>query len=194
VSVLPTDKSYVPTADADAYFADTPRQEMWDAIGDEAKKTIWLQEATRWLETLTYHGVKCDNDQPLKWPRKVRDDANIWIWRPEPQPPVPYTCDALPKAMVEATCELALALQLNPQTMIPSGPDDITPGTYVRRQKLGDLSVEYAEFSAWTAGAAEGPRKLPRVIQYFPWVKDILHELANTGGPSTLMIVKGSGK
>jgi hypothetical protein len=137
--VLTTALPTVDIAAADAYFATTSRDALWQAITD---KDIWLNEAKGWLGQLCYDTTKdcCGNDFNAAYTRAVS--------------------------------ELALALQQSPAAIVSAAGS--SPSQLVRRQKLGDLEVEY---QAPTAGTAVGNRygpNAPLVLQRFPWLGDVL--------------------
>ena len=158
---LPTTRSYVSNDDADDYFVHTMRGTEWGALST-GEKTLSLQEATRWLETLCYKGEKCSSTQTFKWPRKnASSDCCSEV-----------VCTTLPPKMVEATCELALALHNNPTSLLGGGPAASTTGS-VKRQKLGDLEQEFFEPSS--GDSRYGPSD-PMVLQVYPWLGDLLGE------------------
>ena len=89
-----------------------------------------------------------------------------------------------------AVSELALALHSNPTALIGTGAATSATGP-VKRQKLGDLEVEYFDSrgsgSTATATAPSGPL----VLQKFPWLKDIIGcWLTNTGAKSLIRRVR----
>jgi hypothetical protein len=53
---------------ADAYFATRSNTQAWDTLDTEAKQN-YLNDATRYLNTLGYIGVKTDSAQLNEWPR-----------------------------------------------------------------------------------------------------------------------------
>ena len=173
---LPTQTSYLSVADADAYFAGSFNAAAWAAISD-ADKAIALAEATRWLETLCWSGEKCDPEQPLDWPRLIEgsgccDGAD---------------CSALPPAIVQATAELALAMYQNQQAIIGGGGAGVSTTQLIRRQKLGDLEIEY---QAPTAGAApKYNQNAPVLLQQFPWLGDLLSPCFTQGSFGTSRII-----
>ena len=77
------------------------------------------------------------------------------------------------ESYTRAVSELALALQASPDALIPSGAVAASAGQ-VKRQKLGDLEIEY---QAPTAGATVQTGRFgvnaPTVLQKFPWLWDI---------------------
>tara|TARA_Y100001938_G_scaffold45091_1_gene62656 strand:- start:9 stop:530 length:522 start_codon:yes stop_codon:yes gene_type:complete len=170
---LPTTTSYVSRADADTYFATSFNDAAWTALTD-AQKDLCLQVATRNLETLQWYGTKCTDDQALQWPREVAADGSCDA----------TVCTTIPDKLVEATCELALKLHSN-QSVFIDGPDSGTTGTYVSKQKLGELEVEYEEFDG-----AKSVSTGPKIIVLFPWLKELLRCYAKVGSTSLLLSVR----
>lgn len=154
---LPTAKAYLSDADADDYFVHSFNHVAWFAL-TVGEKTIALQEATRWLEGLCYHGEKCDPAQPLQWPRKIDEKGCC----------AAVACTTLPPQLVQATAELALALHQN-QTAIIGGA---AGSQVVQSASLGELSVTYADPSSSTSTKVS--TSAPLVLQKFPWLTDLL--------------------
>jgi hypothetical protein len=85
-------------------------------------------------------------------------------------------CVAFDDAWLRAVAELALALSANPTVLIGGGATAAGPTGEVKRQKLGDLEIEFFQARAGEAvstGSRYGP-KAPLVLQRFPWLGDIL--------------------
>ena len=72
-----------------------------------------------------------------------------------------------------AVSELALALSKNPNAIIGSGATAGASGL-VKRQKLGDLEVEYDNFQWQAAVTGKYGPQAPKVLQAFPWLGDFL--------------------
>lgn len=72
-----------------------------------------------------------------------------------------------------AVSELALALSKNPNAIIGSGATAGASGL-VKRQKLGDLEVEYDNFQGQAAVTGKYGPQAPKVLQAFPWLGDFL--------------------
>ena len=175
---LPTTRAYVSDTDADDYFIHTFNHATWFALS-AGEKTIALQEATRWLETLCWQGEKCDPVQPLQWPRKLAAAGCCSA----------ADCTTIPPQMVEATCELALQLHQNQGAMI-TAPATGQAGLFTKRQKLGDLEVEFDQFAPGTAGASAVPSSTPLVLQKFPWLKDLLKCFTAVGSSNLAYVVR----
>ena len=170
---LPSTTSYVQRTDANTYFATSFNDAAWTALSD-AQKDLALQVATRNLETLQWYGTKCDADQALQWPREVAADGSCDA----------TVCTTIPDKLVEATCELALKLHSN-QSVFIDGPDSGTTGTYVSKQKLGELEVEYEEFDG-----AKSVSTGPKIIVLFPWLKELLRCYAKVGSQTIMLAVR----
>jgi hypothetical protein len=169
--------SYITVAEADAYFATAPNGPTWAALSTEEKETA-LTAATRQLETLCWKGEVCDAAQLLAWPRAIEASGCC--------PAI--ECSVIPSQLVMAEAELALALHQNPNAII-GGSSGAAAGTYVSKQKLGDLEVEYRAFPAMGGmDSYEGLAKAPLLVQKFPWLKDLLQCFA-TLTPSRLIPV-----
>ena len=63
-----TSNSYVDMTAALAIAENIPGGGDWAAL-DEEVRNLSLIVATRWLETLSYAGDRCQSTQRLKWPR-----------------------------------------------------------------------------------------------------------------------------
>ena len=170
---LPSTTSYVQRTDANTYFATSFNDAAWTALSD-AQKDLALQVATRNLETLQWYGTKCDADQALQWPREVAADGSCDA----------TVCTTIPDKLVEATCELALKLDSN-QSVFIDGPESTTTGTYVSKERLGELEVEYDEFDG-----AKSVSTGPKIIVLFPWLKELLRCYAKVGSTSLLLSVR----
>ena len=112
--------SYIDAADADVYFDDRLYADEW--IGaDSGDKDKALLMARRVLDQQPFAGTLSDPDQMLAWPR-------TGVYGADP--------DTVPKAVIDAQCELALAFLREDLTA-----DDGTRG--VRRLKAGSVEIEY---------------------------------------------------
>ena len=154
--------SYITMQTALQIAANMPGGGEWSAIGEELRNLSLIQ-ATRWLETLDYKGDRCKASQRLKWPRSgaVCDG-------------VTSDCLGIPYRIQEA--EVALAIQYNskPNLFPGNGSGGSAPtGTYVKRQKLDVLEIEYDEFSNPESSSCDSCGD-PAIIQAFPWLVDLL--------------------
>ena len=158
----PASNSYITMETALQIAANMPGGGEWSAIGEELRNLSLIQ-ATRWLETLDYKGDRCKASQRLKWPRSgaVCDG-------------VTSDCLGIPYRVQEA--EVALAIQYNskPNLFPGNGSGGSAPtGTYVKRQKLDVLEIEYDEFSNPESSSCDSCGD-PAIIQVFPWLVDLL--------------------
>ena len=160
----PTANSYVRLAEAGAIATNLPGGADWMAKSQDEKE-LSLITATRWLETLNYVGARCDGTQRLKWPRsgsKAVCDG------------VQADCTMIPPIIKEAEVILAIAYVDSPSSFPGAGGGSNAPsGTYVKRQQLGELSIEYAQFNN-NVGSSCDDCDNPQIIQSFPWIDDLL--------------------
>ena len=157
-----TSNSYITLATAEQIAANLPGGSAW--IDKTAEpKNLSLIQATRWLETLNYKGDRCKASQRLKWPRKdaVCDG-------------VTSDCSGIPYSVQEAEVALAIQYDSKPNSFPGSGSGGSAPtGTYVKRQKLDVLEIEYDEFSNPESSTCDTCGS-PAIIQAFPWLADLL--------------------
>lgn len=116
--------SYVTLQAADAYFLGRLSTDEWDDA-DEDGRSAALIMATSWLDTERYVGSIVSILQKLVWPRfgAFSRNGNYLI----------YT--AIPQMVMDATCELALAILNDPSIF---GDSEISDFTHLR---VGDVDV-----------------------------------------------------
>ena len=157
--------SYVDLAEADAIAANLPFSAEWAALTDDEKIT-GLIVATRWLETLKYGGIRCAKTQRLKWPRDGAEcDDQV------------SDCSSIPYAIKEAEVILAYQYVLDPKSFPGFGGsagDSAPAGTYIKRQKIDVLEIEYDQFNENQYNDDCSDCSLPAILQEFPWLKDLL--------------------
>ena len=73
-----------------------------------------------------------------------------------------------------AVSELALALHGNPTALIGTGVANTGTLGAIKRQKLGDLEVEYHAPTSATATASSGGGRGPLLLRTFPWLKEMI--------------------
>ena len=86
------------------------------------------------------------------------------------------TCDYIPAVIKETQVLIAYNFCNNP-SLIPGAPgsgDSAPTGTYTKRQKLGDLEIEYAQFTNNAFNDECNTCDDPYLIQTFPWLADML--------------------
>ncbi len=108
--------SYATSADAASYFEGHLYATAWTAAS-AANKEAALVMATRLIDSqYQFGGTKTSAAQALQWPREnCRDlDAGRWSGRV-------VAADAIPKAVVQATCEMARELVIADRTAAPAG-------------------------------------------------------------------------
>jgi len=157
-----TSNSYVDLAEAVAIARNIPGGDDWVALTDD-EKVYSLIAATALLETLQYRGEICTTTQRLKWPRVGEDCEGR-----------PFDCTAVPYKIKEAEVMLAMQMAKDPGGIIGGGGVDNSPaGTFTKRQKLGDLEIEYAQFNNNSASNCDDCNE-PLAYQRFPWLEAIL--------------------
>ena len=163
--------SYISVVEADAILLNTRYNPTWQG-NTEADKSKYLNAATLWLETLDYVGTRCnpsrDNanlPQALKWPRSGATCDGVEA-----------TCSFIPRDIQYATAILAATLTANPDAITgPIGGGGSAPaGTYIKRQKIDVLEVEYDQFVENQYNDDCSDCSLPAILQEFPWLKDLL--------------------
>ena len=183
-----TSNSYVTGVEADSYAAFQAWESTWTGK-TESERTIALINATKWLNTIDYAGTRCSpsaNDsklpQALAWPRS---DASC--------DGVAATCTIIPNAIKEAQILIAYNLVVNPEliTGTPGGGGGAAAGTYIKRNKLGDLEQEFAEYtsSESTSGNECSTCDTPAIISALPWLRGLLSCWADISAPGTSKVI-----
>ena len=176
-----TATSYISVERADAIFTDTLDYATWDGFTEDQKKQ-GLNAATMWLETLSYGGSRCGipsaddptRPQSLLWPRSGVTCEGYTA-----------SCDLIPYKIERAEALIALQLIQNPGAIIPEGGSGggAAAGTYVKRQKLGSLEIEYDQYAGTTVTSCDNCAD-PKIFTAFPWLKDLLGCWLEMGGVS----------
>ena len=103
---------YANAADADAYHDGHLYATAWTAAtaGNKDKALVF---ATRLIDAqFQFGGVKLKETQALQWPRDGCEDADLRE---------PIASNAVPKSVVDATCEMARELLIADRTAAPAG-------------------------------------------------------------------------
>ena len=154
--------SYVCLDEAEQIAANIIGGDEWVALPED-EKVYSLIAATALLETLQYRGEVCTATQRLKWPRQGLDCEGR-----------PFDCTGVPYKIREATVMLAIQLAKNPGGIIGGGGVDTAPaGTFVSRQRLGDLEIQYQQFNQLTGSNCDDCAE-PLAFQKFPWLSAVL--------------------
>ena len=115
---LPGANAYANAADADAYHEGHLYASAWTAATAD-KKAAALVMATRLVDALfQFNGVRTKATQALQWPREDCPDPDA---NPDVVGQRMVLSDAVPKAVVDATCETARALIIEDRTANPLG-------------------------------------------------------------------------
>jgi hypothetical protein len=102
-------------------------------------------------------------------------EAQRWLNGLCPNPDATGCCGDFATQWAAAVSELALALHLSPTAVISGAAAAGTTGE-VKRQKLGDLEVEFFQSTPGKAvkqSSRYGP-KAPYILQAFPWLGDLI--------------------
>ena len=104
--------AYANAADGDAYHEGHLYATAWTGASEGQKETA-LVMATRLIDAeYQFGGVKANDGQALQWPREeCRDPDGAGF----------LTSDVVPRAVVDATCELARELLIADRTAAPAG-------------------------------------------------------------------------
>ena len=183
-----TSNSYVDSAEAAAIAANLPFGDEWVATPEEDREKA-LIVSTRYLETLDYIGERCENSQRLKWPRESGNDnkqnnnnsfffgRNDYYEQKVECDGVEPKCDFIPYQVKETEVILAWQYIQDPKQFPGFGGssgDGAPAGTYVKRQKIDVLEIEYDQFNENQYNDDCSDCSLPAILQAFPWVKDLL--------------------
>jgi hypothetical protein len=123
--------SYADAADGDAYHDGHLYATAWTAAAAD-RKAAALVMATRLIDSqYQFNGTRANDAQALQWPREdCRDpDADGWACGTVPD-------DVVPKAVADATCEMARELLIVDRTAAPAGEG-------LKYQNTGTTQVGY---------------------------------------------------
>ena len=116
--------SYADVADGNAYHDGHLYATAWTAATD-AQKAVALVMASRLIDAeFQFNGTRTTAGQSLQWPRAACPEPDnvhvpISVLLPIPYDYVEY--DKVPKAVVQATCEMARELLIADRTTAPAG-------------------------------------------------------------------------
>lgn len=201
----PTSNSYVDLAEAELIASNFPFGDDWIATPEDERVTA-LIVSTRYLETLDYIGERCESSQRLKWPRDDGQDENdknnsvisggrynnrfqekVACDGVEPK------CDFIPYQIKETEVILAWQYIQDPKQFPGFGGssgDTAPAGTYVSRQKIDVLEIEYAQFNENQYNDDCSDCTLPALLQTFPWVGDLLGCWLGTNSKSPNRLIR----
>lgn len=136
-----TMNSYASVEFADDYFSGSFRAGPTWAELDDTQKQAALVQASNFLDTFIYGGLKTSRTQPMQWPRSgmYDNEGNA------------YSSQVLPTKVLQATCEMAFWYVNEGNRVL----DDVTVSQY-EGFKAGPLDVKIRK------GAATMP---PEVLQ-----------------------------
>ena len=175
--------SYVDLTYADTFFQLTPYWGQWSEFS-RTNREIALAQACAALETIDFAGTRCSPStddaalpQSLAWPRSGASCDGVEA-----------TCAAIPKAIRDAQCMVALNLATSPDAITgPIGGNNSAPGVYVSKNQLGDLVQEFSEYSS---GGDCNDCATPGVVTAFPWLKPMLSCWASIGTSSSKVLLR----
>jgi hypothetical protein len=116
--------SYADLDDGNAYHAGHLYATAWTAATDE-QKAVALVMASRLIDAeFQFNGTRTNAVQGLQWPRARCPEPDaihvpLQVLLPIPSDFVPF--DSVPKAVVDATCEVARAMLIEDRTANPLG-------------------------------------------------------------------------
>ena len=122
--------SYASAVDGDSYHEGHLYADAWQSASTERKEAA-LVMATRVIDAeYQFNGRKSTDNQALQWPRyKCPDSDSEALWRGDAF----VSSDAVPAAIVAATCEMARELLVVDRTASP-------PGEGLSEQQNADLT------------------------------------------------------
>ena len=107
--------TYASEADADTFFAGHLYPDYWVAPVNQTRRTAALAMATAIIDAeWQFHGHRAVAGQALQWPRADCPD-------PDGEARATVAEDAVPVAIVNATCQMALKLLQTDRTVDPAG-------------------------------------------------------------------------
>lgn len=116
--------SYADVSDGDAYHDGHLYASAWTGATGDAKASA-LVMATRLIDSLyQFNGTRTSVSQGLQWPRSRCPDPDSADVPLSALLPIPSNCveyDKVPKAVVQATCEMARELLIADRTTAPPG-------------------------------------------------------------------------
>ena len=167
--------TYVDVADGDAYFQGHLYASPWTTASADSKAAA-LVMATRLVDSqFQFCGFRAHSDQALQWPRTECPDPDRGLVTVSPLQPylsnfVPY--NSVPRAVEQATCEMARELLIVDRTAAPDGEGiaqfGISGGVSVtfdktdRRAVVPPLVVAMLAKFGCLAGAGSGAVRLRR--------------------------------
>ncbi len=104
IEITVKDNSYISLEDANNYFNTRLNNLTWENVNDTEKKKA-LITATRHIDYNNFIGRKVNPDQPLEFPRIFSKNINPFYEYDDK-----LDSDNLPKELLDATCEEAIAL------------------------------------------------------------------------------------
>ena len=151
----------------------------WDSPVNISYITGRFNDAFNPLRSGTwYWGVYVNGEQLLNFPGTTATQSQRLAW-----PRYGVTCDGeeadctyIPETILVTQVIIAYNFLKNPDDVpgTPGTGDSAPTGTYVKRQKLGDLEIEYSQFTNNAFNDECNTCDDPYLIQTYPWLRDML--------------------
>jgi len=132
--------SYISEADFATYASDR-------GITVTGTASELLIQAMDYIEQQPFKGWKYTDDQALQWPRGGVYIDGYYV-----------DVDEIPQLLQEALCEVALGVDAGNNPLA-------TQDRMTKREKVGDIEVEYSESSRATAYLAAAESKLQKLLK-----------------------------
>jgi len=123
-TIVANANSYVSAADLGTYASNR-------GVTITGTEEDLLIEAMDYIESLEFIGLQLTENQALAWPRSGAVKKKIY-W---------YDTNEIPQLLIDGLCEVALAIDAGNSPL-----DNLERAT--KREKVGDLEVEYKDSSA----------------------------------------------
>lgn len=150
--------AYISEADCDAYHTAKGNS---DWVGVSTDKETAIRRATDVLDGYSWQGYRTHaRDQVLQWPRTSVVDREGYS----------IDSDEIPQELIDACAELALRELVTPGSLTP----DVTIADAAKREKVGEIEVEYAN------SKADAQSSVPVVTVIGPLINQFLAN--NSGG------------
>lgn len=116
------------------------------AADDTAKEALLVQ-GMDYIEQQPFKGYKYTDEQALQWPR-----GNVWI------DGYSVAVDEIPQLLIDALCENAIGIDggTNPLANV---------GRSIKKEKVGDIEVEYMDGARDTTYLAAAEAKLSKLLK-----------------------------
>jgi len=141
-----------------------------------------------------YHGVYVNGDKLLNFPGTSATQAQRLAW-----PRSGVTCDGetadcsfIPETIMITQVIIAYNFLKNPDQVpgTPGSGNDSPTGTFIKRQKIDVLEIEYDQYSSNQYNIDCNSCDDPYLIQVYPWLRDLLGCWLTTEGTSKNRLIR----